>query len=91
MDLYLLTFQSEKALHLLAVLEKLTVQGNNKNGKGEVGFPKDDRPARLSSLHRAIFMQNNHPATVLMTPSLISILCFPYCAVLTSSHVVHLL
>ncbi|XP_046872286.1 CCR4-NOT transcription complex subunit 10 isoform X2 [Hypomesus transpacificus] len=34
-DLYLLTFQSEKALHLLAVLEKLTVQGNNKNGKGE--------------------------------------------------------
>ncbi|XP_062321074.1 CCR4-NOT transcription complex subunit 10 isoform X3 [Osmerus eperlanus] len=36
-DLYLLTFQSEKALHLLAVLEKLTVQGNNKNGKGEAG------------------------------------------------------
>lgn len=34
-DLYLLTFQPEKALHLLAVLEKLTVQGNNKNGKGE--------------------------------------------------------
>lgn len=36
-DLYLLTFQPEKALHLLAVLEKLTVQGNSKNGKGEVG------------------------------------------------------
>ncbi|XP_030637668.1 CCR4-NOT transcription complex subunit 10 [Chanos chanos] len=34
-DLYLLTFQPEKALHLLAMLEKLTVQGNNKNGKGE--------------------------------------------------------
>ncbi|XP_051999970.1 CCR4-NOT transcription complex subunit 10 isoform X1 [Xyrauchen texanus] len=35
-DLYLLTFQPEKALHLLAVLEKLTVkEGNNKNGKGE--------------------------------------------------------
>ncbi|XP_036394731.1 CCR4-NOT transcription complex subunit 10 isoform X1 [Megalops cyprinoides] len=34
-DLYLLTFQPEKALHLLAVLEKLTVQGNNKNGKVE--------------------------------------------------------
>ncbi|XP_035247999.1 CCR4-NOT transcription complex subunit 10 isoform X1 [Anguilla anguilla] len=34
-DLYLLTFQPEKALHLLAVLEKLTVQGNNKNGKTE--------------------------------------------------------
>uniref|UniRef100_A0A8C7I031 CCR4-NOT transcription complex subunit 10 n=1 Tax=Oncorhynchus kisutch TaxID=8019 RepID=A0A8C7I031_ONCKI len=35
-DLYLLTYQPEKALHLLAVLEKLSVQGNNKNGKGEV-------------------------------------------------------
>lgn len=35
-DLYLLTFQPEKALHLLAVLEKLSVQGNSKNGKGEV-------------------------------------------------------
>ncbi|XP_067305901.1 CCR4-NOT transcription complex subunit 10 isoform X2 [Pseudorasbora parva] len=35
-DLYLLTFQPEKALHLLAVLEKLTVkEGNSKNGKGE--------------------------------------------------------
>ncbi|KAM9488075.1 CCR4-NOT transcription complex subunit 10 isoform 3-T3 [Clarias gariepinus] len=36
-DLYLLTFQPEKALHLLAVLEKHSVQGNNKNGKGEQG------------------------------------------------------
>ncbi|XP_056142023.1 CCR4-NOT transcription complex subunit 10 [Lampris incognitus] len=34
-DLYLLTFQPEKALHLLAVLDKLSVQGNSKNGKGE--------------------------------------------------------
>lgn len=34
-DLYLLTFQPEKALHLLAVLDKVSVQGNNKNGKGE--------------------------------------------------------
>ncbi|XP_056619290.1 CCR4-NOT transcription complex subunit 10 isoform X2 [Triplophysa dalaica] len=35
-DLYLLTFQPEKALHLLAMLEKVTVkEGNNKNGKGE--------------------------------------------------------
>ncbi|KAG2464781.1 CNO10 protein, partial [Polypterus senegalus] len=34
-DLYLLTYQPETALHLLAVLEKLTVQGNNKNGKNE--------------------------------------------------------
>ncbi|KAG7235206.1 hypothetical protein INR49_003087, partial [Caranx melampygus] len=31
----LLTFQPEKALHLLAVLDKLSVQGSNKNGKGE--------------------------------------------------------
>uniref|UniRef100_A0AAY4D6M5 CCR4-NOT transcription complex subunit 10 n=1 Tax=Denticeps clupeoides TaxID=299321 RepID=A0AAY4D6M5_9TELE len=35
-DLYLLTFQPEKALHLLALLEKLTTQGSNKNGKVEV-------------------------------------------------------
>uniref|UniRef100_A0A672H639 CCR4-NOT transcription complex subunit 10 n=1 Tax=Salarias fasciatus TaxID=181472 RepID=A0A672H639_SALFA len=35
-DLYLVTFQPEKALHLLAVLDKLSVQGSNKNGKGEV-------------------------------------------------------
>ncbi|XP_073424945.1 CCR4-NOT transcription complex subunit 10 isoform X3 [Dendrobates tinctorius] len=33
-DLYLLTYQTEKALHLLVVLEKLILQGNNnKNGK----------------------------------------------------------
>ncbi|XP_041421961.1 CCR4-NOT transcription complex subunit 10-A-like [Xenopus laevis] len=34
-DLYLLTFQTEKALHLLVVLEKIILQGhsNNKNGK----------------------------------------------------------
>uniref|UniRef100_A0A674NZ60 CCR4-NOT transcription complex subunit 10 n=1 Tax=Takifugu rubripes TaxID=31033 RepID=A0A674NZ60_TAKRU len=34
-DLYLLTFQPEKALHLLAVLDKLSAHGNNKNSKGE--------------------------------------------------------
>uniref|UniRef100_A0A3B3VP56 CCR4-NOT transcription complex subunit 10 n=1 Tax=Poecilia latipinna TaxID=48699 RepID=A0A3B3VP56_9TELE len=34
-DLYLLTFQPEKALHLLAVLDKISVQGSNKNGKAE--------------------------------------------------------
>ncbi|XP_027728118.1 CCR4-NOT transcription complex subunit 10 isoform X3 [Vombatus ursinus] len=33
-DLYILTYQAEKALHLLAVLEKMISQGNNhKNGK----------------------------------------------------------
>ncbi|NWQ66350.1 CNO10 protein, partial [Neopipo cinnamomea] len=38
-DLYLLTYQAEKALHLLAVLEKMISQGNNnsKNGKTESG------------------------------------------------------
>uniref|UniRef100_A0A4W5NDD5 CCR4-NOT transcription complex subunit 10 n=1 Tax=Hucho hucho TaxID=62062 RepID=A0A4W5NDD5_9TELE len=40
-DLYLLTYQPEKALHLLAVLEKLSVQGNNKNGKGEFYIHRD--------------------------------------------------
>lgn len=35
-DLYLLTFQPEKALHLLAVLDKLSAQGGSRNGKGEV-------------------------------------------------------
>uniref|UniRef100_A0A8C3CK61 CCR4-NOT transcription complex subunit 10 n=1 Tax=Cairina moschata TaxID=8855 RepID=A0A8C3CK61_CAIMO len=39
-DLYLLTYQAEKALHLLAVLEKMISQGNNnsKNGKNEVSW-----------------------------------------------------
>ncbi|XP_020789293.1 CCR4-NOT transcription complex subunit 10 isoform X3 [Boleophthalmus pectinirostris] len=32
-DLYLITFQPEKALHLLTVLDKLSVQGGGKNGK----------------------------------------------------------
>lgn len=36
-DLYILTHQAEKALHLLAVLEKMISQGSgNKNGKSEV-------------------------------------------------------
>ncbi|XP_029308035.1 CCR4-NOT transcription complex subunit 10 isoform X1 [Cottoperca gobio] len=41
-DLYLLTFQPEKALHLLAVLDKLSVQGGNKNGKGESNSSNKD-------------------------------------------------
>ncbi|XP_074510572.1 CCR4-NOT transcription complex subunit 10 isoform X3 [Sebastes fasciatus] len=41
-DLYLLTFQPEKALHLLAVLDKLSVQGSNKNGKGESNTSNKD-------------------------------------------------
>lgn len=37
-DLYLLTCQAEKALHLLAVLEKMISQGGSgKNGKNETG------------------------------------------------------
>ncbi|XP_075778085.1 CCR4-NOT transcription complex subunit 10 isoform X6 [Pelodiscus sinensis] len=34
-DLYLLTFQAEKALHLLSVLEKMISQGNNNNKNGK--------------------------------------------------------
>ncbi|XP_064362196.1 CCR4-NOT transcription complex subunit 10 isoform X3 [Dromaius novaehollandiae] len=43
-DLYLLTYQAEKALHLLAVLEKMISQGNNnsKNGKNESGNTNKD-------------------------------------------------
>uniref|UniRef100_A0A7N6AGE4 CCR4-NOT transcription complex subunit 10 n=1 Tax=Anabas testudineus TaxID=64144 RepID=A0A7N6AGE4_ANATE len=41
-DLYLLTFQPEKALHLLAVLDKLSVQGSNKNGKAESNSSNKD-------------------------------------------------
>ncbi|XP_053736660.1 CCR4-NOT transcription complex subunit 10 isoform X2 [Synchiropus splendidus] len=41
-DLYLLTFQPEKALHLLAVLDKLSVQGGNKNSKGELNSSSKD-------------------------------------------------
>lgn len=45
-DLYLLTFQPEKALHLLTVLDKLSVQGSNKNGKAEVPHFKRSRLSR---------------------------------------------
>uniref|UniRef100_A0AAX7T126 CCR4-NOT transcription complex subunit 10 n=1 Tax=Astatotilapia calliptera TaxID=8154 RepID=A0AAX7T126_ASTCA len=48
-DLYLLTFQPEKALHLLTVLDKLSVQGSNKNGKGEV----DTNTAELAAMIEA--------------------------------------
>uniref|UniRef100_A0A4W4FRW3 CCR4-NOT transcription complex subunit 10 n=1 Tax=Electrophorus electricus TaxID=8005 RepID=A0A4W4FRW3_ELEEL len=51
-DLYLLTFQPEKALHLLAVLEKLSVQGNNKNGKSE----GTNSTARESAAQKAEFV-----------------------------------
>ncbi|XP_048694624.1 CCR4-NOT transcription complex subunit 10 isoform X1 [Caretta caretta] len=50
-DLYLLTYQAEKALHLLSVLEKMISQGNNnKNGKNnETG----NNANKESSNHRA--------------------------------------
>ncbi|KAI2655554.1 CCR4-NOT transcription complex subunit 10 [Labeo rohita] len=49
-DLYLLTFQPEKALHLLAVLEKLTVKdGNSKNGKGESSNSTNKESAALKA------------------------------------------
>ncbi|TRY85370.1 hypothetical protein DNTS_016399 [Danionella cerebrum] len=46
-DLYLLTFQPEKGLHLLAVLEKLTVkEGSSKNGKAEIANSTNKDPAQ---------------------------------------------
>ncbi|KAJ3597805.1 hypothetical protein NHX12_001322 [Muraenolepis orangiensis] len=55
-DLYLLTFQPEKALHLLTMLEKLALPGNQKNGKGEsnnsnkdVGHQKADLVAMIEA------------------------------------------
>ncbi|KAM9164309.1 CCR4-NOT transcription complex subunit 10 isoform 1-T2 [Pangshura tecta] len=50
-DLYLLTYQAERALHLLSVLEKMIFQGNNnKNGKNnEIG----NNTNKESSNHRA--------------------------------------
>ncbi|XP_036188757.1 CCR4-NOT transcription complex subunit 10 isoform X10 [Myotis myotis] len=49
-DLYILTYQAEKALHLLAVLEKMISQGNNnKNGKNETG----NNTNKDSSNHKA--------------------------------------
>ncbi|KAH0627302.1 hypothetical protein JD844_002837 [Phrynosoma platyrhinos] len=49
-DLYLLTCQAEKALHLLAVLEKMISQGgNNKNGKNETG----NNTSKEASNHKA--------------------------------------
>ncbi|XP_076004653.1 CCR4-NOT transcription complex subunit 10 isoform X2 [Genypterus blacodes] len=54
-DLYLLTFQPEKALHLLAVLDKLSVQGSNKNGKVENCSNKDgaNQKAELTAMIEA--------------------------------------
>ncbi|XP_076986018.1 CCR4-NOT transcription complex subunit 10 isoform X3 [Tamandua tetradactyla] len=49
-DLYILTYQAEKSLHLLAVLEKMISQGNNnKNGKNEAG----NNTIKDGSNHRA--------------------------------------
>ncbi|XP_059520139.1 CCR4-NOT transcription complex subunit 10 isoform X3 [Myotis daubentonii] len=49
-DLYMLTYQAERALHLLAVLEKMISQGNNnKNGKNETG----NNTNKDSSNHKA--------------------------------------
>nr|XP_057909810.1 CCR4-NOT transcription complex subunit 10 isoform X2 [Doryrhamphus excisus] len=52
-DLYLLTFQPEKALHLLAVLDKLSVQGSNKNGKGENNKNGGSQKADFSAMIEA--------------------------------------
>ncbi|KAM9852221.1 CCR4-NOT transcription complex subunit 10 isoform 2-T2 [Aulostomus maculatus] len=53
-DLYLLTFQPEKALHLLAVLDKLAVQGSNKNGKGENNSSNKDGGTQRSEFTATI-------------------------------------
>ncbi|XP_077382350.1 CCR4-NOT transcription complex subunit 10 isoform X3 [Festucalex cinctus] len=52
-DLYLLTFQPEKALHLLAVLDKLSVQGSSKNGKGENNKNGGNQKAEFSAMIEA--------------------------------------
>ncbi|CAN9514198.1 unnamed protein product [Ophioblennius macclurei] len=52
-DLYLITFQPEKALHLLAVLDKLSVQGSNKNGKGEINSSTKDQKAEFAAMMEA--------------------------------------
>ncbi|XP_061631377.1 CCR4-NOT transcription complex subunit 10 isoform X5 [Phyllopteryx taeniolatus] len=52
-DLYLLTFQPEKALHLLAVLDKLSVQGSNKNGKAENNKDGGNQKAEFSAMIEA--------------------------------------
>uniref|UniRef100_A0A8C9ZRY4 CCR4-NOT transcription complex subunit 10 n=1 Tax=Sander lucioperca TaxID=283035 RepID=A0A8C9ZRY4_SANLU len=52
-DLYLLTFQPEKALHLLAVLDKLSVQGSSKNGKGEVIHHAANQKAEFTAMIEA--------------------------------------
>uniref|UniRef100_A0A672H5K5 CCR4-NOT transcription complex subunit 10 n=1 Tax=Salarias fasciatus TaxID=181472 RepID=A0A672H5K5_SALFA len=52
-DLYLVTFQPEKALHLLAVLDKLSVQGSNKNGKGESNSSNKDQKAEFAAMMEA--------------------------------------
>lgn len=53
-DLYLLTFQPEKALHLLAVLDKVSVQGSNKNGKGEVPTALPCHKKKITVLHNLL-------------------------------------
>ncbi|XP_057690439.1 CCR4-NOT transcription complex subunit 10 isoform X5 [Corythoichthys intestinalis] len=52
-DLYLLTYQPEKALHLLAVLDKLSVQGSNKNSKGENNKDGGNQKAEFSAMIEA--------------------------------------
>lgn len=49
-DLYLLTFQPENALHLLTMLDKLSVQGNNKNVKGESNNSNKDGSSQRADL-----------------------------------------
>lgn len=52
-DLYLLTFQPEKALHLLTVLDKLSAQGGGKNGKSENNKEGANQKAEFMSMMEA--------------------------------------
>ncbi|XP_034029637.1 CCR4-NOT transcription complex subunit 10 isoform X2 [Thalassophryne amazonica] len=55
-DLYLLSFQPEKALHLLAMLDKLSVQGSSKNGKAENSSSNKDGTNQKAELSAWIEM-----------------------------------
>uniref|UniRef100_A0A672H5X6 CCR4-NOT transcription complex subunit 10 n=1 Tax=Salarias fasciatus TaxID=181472 RepID=A0A672H5X6_SALFA len=69
-DLYLVTFQPEKALHLLAVLDKLSVQGSNKNGKGEVSNSSNkDQKAEFAAMMEAAKSRMHQSASSLFLKS----------------------
>ncbi|CAI9615076.1 unnamed protein product [Staurois parvus] len=52
-DLYLLTYQTEKALHLLVVLEKMILQGSNNNKNGKNNEPNNNANNKEASNMKA--------------------------------------